>query len=111
MSRPISKRLLVHSATLKKPAGLDRDRNVTYTSTELSNIRIAITKQTILTDIGATKADTMTMFFDAENSTPAGTEIDEKDLIVWQGKSYTVKSVTPCYADTASVHHWEVSLA
>lgn len=111
MGRPISQRILIHSATLKKPAGLDRDRNQVYTSTVLSRIRIAITKQTILTDVGAVKSDAMTLIFDAVNSTPVNTVISEDDVITFSGRDYTVKSVTPCYAkDSDAVHHWECSL-
>lgn len=35
---------------------------------------------------------------------------EEKDVIEWQGKTFTVRSVTPCYTRGEKPHHWEVTL-
>ena len=118
MARPIAKKLLVHTCTLKRPAGIDRDRNPIYTDTVLKQVRIGATMQTIRGGIGDVKADTMTLIIDAVHTryyTTDGTEKEaiiptEKDVINWQGKTYTVKSVMPCYAQSDSPHHWEVTL-
>lgn len=118
MARPIAKKLLVHTCTLKKPAGLDRDRNPTFSETVLKRVRIGATFQTIRGTVGETKADTMTLVIDAVNTTyetTSGTETAqvlpaENDVIVWDGKSFTVRSVTPCFAQSDTPHHWEVTL-
>ena len=34
----------------------------------------------------------------------------ENDVIVWDSKSFTVRSVTPCFAQSDAPHHWEVTL-
>lgn len=116
--RAIPLKLLVHSCTLKKQAGLDRNRNPTYTETVLKRVRIGATFQTVRGNVGETKADTMTLVIDAVNSayeTTSGTETEqvlpaENDAIEWQGQNFTVRSVTPCFAQDDSPHHWEVTL-
>lgn len=118
MSRPIPARLLVHECVLKRKTGTDRNRNPTYTETVLKRIRIGATFQTVRGNIGETKADTLTLFIDAENTrfeAADGAETavaipEETDAIEWQGKTYTVRSVTPCYAQGERPHHWEVTL-
>ena len=116
--RAIPLKLLVHSCTLKKQTGLDRNRNPTYSETVLKRVRIGATFQTIRGNIGETKADILTLFIDAANTqfeTTAGEATAaiipiETDAITWNGKGYTVRSVTPCYTQGAAPHHWEVTL-
>ena len=116
--RAIPLKLLVHSCTLKKQAGLDRNRNPTYTETVLKRVRIGATFQTLRGNIGETKADTITLIIDAKNTcyeTTAGEQTAavipaENDAIEWQGQNFTVRSVTPCYAQGSTPHHWEVML-
>ena len=116
--RAIPMRLLVHSCTLMKRTGTDRDRNPTYSKTVLRNVRIGATFQTARGNVGETKADTMTLVIDAKNTryeTADGEEAaaaipEELDAVEWQGKKFTVRSVTPCHAQDESPHHWEVTL-
>ena len=54
--RAIPTRLLVHSCTLMKRTGTDRDRNPTYSETVLRNVRIGATFQTARGNVGETKA-------------------------------------------------------
>lgn len=116
--RAIPLKLLVHSCTLKKQAGLDRNRNPTYTETVLKHVRIGATFQVLRGSIGETKADTMMLIIDAKNTryeTAAGEQAAavipaENDAIEWQGQNFTVRSVTPCYAQGNAPHHWEVTL-
>ena len=118
MSRPIPARLLIHDCVLKRKTGIDRNRNPTYSETVLKRVRIGATFQTIRGNIGETKADTLTLFVDAANTqfeTTAGEAAAaiipiETDAITWNGKDYTVRSVTPCYTQGAAPHHWEVTL-
>ena len=116
--RAIPLKLLVHTCTLKKQTGLDRNRNPTYTETVLKRVRIGATFQTVRGNIGETKADTMTLFIDAENTTYETVEglateavlPGENDAVEWQGQNFTVRSITPCSAQGSEAHHWEVSL-
>ncbi len=116
--RAIPMRLLVHSCTLMKRTGTDRDRNPTYSETVLRNVRIGATFQTARGNYGETKADTMTLVIDAKNTryeTADGEEAaaaipDELDAVEWRGRKFTVRSVTPCHARDESPNHWEVTL-
>lgn len=118
MSRPIPARLLVHDCVLKRKTGIDRNRNPTYSESVLKHVRIGATFQTLRGNIGETKADTLTLFIDAENTQfetaegePAEAVIPaENDAVEWQGQNFTVRSVTPCYTQGAAPHHWEVTL-
>lgn len=118
MSRPIPARLLVHECVLKRKTGTDRNRNPTYSETVLKRVRIGATFQTLRGSIGETKADTMTLIIDAKNTryeTAAGEQTAavipaQNDAIEWQGHSFTVRSVTPCYAQGNAPHHWEATL-
>lgn len=118
MARPIPARLLVQDCVLKKTVGLDRNRNPIYESTILKRVRIGATLASVRGVYGETKADTLTLFIDAKNTsyeTVNGEETErklpaEKDAIEWQGQTFTVRSVSPCYTQGASPHHWEVTL-
>lgn len=118
MARAIPARLLVHECVLKRKTGTDRNRNPTYSETVLKRVRIGATFQTLRGSIGETKADTMTLIIDAKNTryeTAAGEQTAavipaQNDAIEWQGHSFTVRSVTPCYAQGNAPHHWEVTL-
>jgi hypothetical protein len=118
MAKLIAKKLLVHTCTLKKPTGLDRDRNPTFSETVLKRVRIGATFQTIRGSVGETKADSMTLVIDAVNSAYETTGGEptaqvlpaENDVITWESNSFTVRSVTPCYAQGGTPHHWEVTL-
>ena len=116
--RAIPPKLLVHSCTLKKQAGLDRNRNPTYTETVLKRVRIGATFRVLHGSIGEARADTMTLIIDAENTsyeTAAGEQTEavlpaENDAVEWQGHSFTVRGITPCHAQGNAPHHWEVTL-
>lgn len=117
--RAIPAKLLVHSCTLRKRTGLDRDRNPEYTETVLKRVRIGATFQTARGSTGETKADTLTLIVDAKNTryeTADGDEAaavlpEELDAVEWQGRTFTVRSVTPCCTQgTDAPHHWEVTL-
>ncbi len=116
--RAIPERLLVHSCVLRKPTVLDRDRNAEYAETVLRRVRIGATLQTTRNSVGEAKSDTMTLIIDAKNTryeTADGGEAsaaipEEGDAVEWQGMSFTVRSVTPCHAQSDAPHHWEVTL-
>ncbi|UTC66002.1 MULTISPECIES: putative minor capsid protein [unclassified Treponema] len=118
MTKPIPTRLLVHDCVLKKPKGLDRNRNPIYESTILKRVRIGATFQSVRGAYGETKTDTLTLFIDAKNTrceTIDGEATErklpaEKDAIEWQGQTFTVRSITPCYTQGSNPHHWEVTL-
>ena len=118
MARPIPARLLVQDCVLKKQIGIDRNRNPIYELTILKRVRIGATFQSIRGAYGETKADTLTLFIDAKNTvyeTANGEATErklpaEKDVIEWQGQTFTVRSVTPCYTQGNSPHHWEATL-
>ena len=119
MSKAIPISLLVHNCILKKPKGLDRNRNPIYSQIILKQVRIGATFQSVRGTYGETKSDSLTLFIDAKNTvyeTVGGETVEkklpeEKDVIEWQGQCFTVRSITPCYTQGDEPLHWEVTLA
>lgn len=118
MARPIPPRLLGQDCVLKKQIGLDRNRNPIYEHTVLKRVRIGAAFQSVRGAYGETKSDTLTLFIDAKNTgyeTVSGEATErklpaEKDVIEWQGQTFTVRGVTPCYTQGNNPHHWEITL-
>jgi len=50
------------------------------------------------------------LFFDVQNSHPAGTTFDVNDQIIFEGRTFTIREVTPEYTVHGSPHHYEVAL-
>jgi len=114
----LSKRLLIHCAVLKQKTGrIDRDRNPIYESAELRNVRIGLTHGVKSGAHGVIRADTMTLFivplfseYFKDGKKSALVIPNEDDVIVFEGKEYTVKGITPCYGAISKVSHYEVVL-
>lgn len=109
MSAPIPRRLLIHAGLLE---AFDKTVNSAPTfkpPVTLTNVRFDPVKQNAMTSLGDMKADRFVMFLDCVNSTPQGTVPAVKDRITFGANVLTVRKVTPCYASSPNVHHYEVS--
>ena len=114
----ISKRLLIHRVEFKQNTGKrDRDRNPVYEVSELRNVRVGVTRRVQAGQHGVIRADTMTLFIDGKYSemfkdAQKSSLIipKENDVIVFEGKEYTVKGVTPCYGASGKASHYEAVL-
>lgn len=110
MSRAISKRLLVCAATACRADGTDADRNPQWSDpVELKKVWITRTLAQGRGTAGVQAADTMTLFFDCENSEPSGFVPERNMRITYGGTDYYVESVTPCPCP-AGIHHYEATL-
>ena len=118
MPRAIPISLLIHNCILKKQSGLDRNRNQLYEHTILKQVRIGGTFKSIRGTYGETQFDALTLLIDEQNTRYENVDgeaverklPEEKDVIEWQGKAFTVRSITPCYTHGQKPHHWEVTL-
>lgn len=107
----ISKRLLIHSCTVLETVDVDANGNEKYNKTPLEGVRITPVYKTRAGAVGEEKEDSLTLFIDGVHSVPAGFYPKERDKVLWQGKKYTVRSVTPCYtAKSDTIHHVKVGL-
>ncbi|MCM1232068.1 MAG: hypothetical protein NC489_18255, partial [Ruminococcus flavefaciens] len=61
----ISGNLLVHTVTLKKPTGFDRDRNETYEEYAIEKVRVEADIGRTRGSEGETPNDTATLYVDA----------------------------------------------
>lgn len=104
--------LLNMTATLHPSSAPDEYGNPTFgTAVTLGNIYIEQTKAVTIGSLGETSDGTLTMFFDAENSTPAGTVFKNLDKVVFDSINYQIRQAVP-YRNpmTGLIHHWEIQL-
>ena len=103
--------LLVHSCTYEAPATSDRDGNKTYSEpVELQRVRVVMELATVRNNEGEAKNDVGTLYYAPFVSSP---QIVPEELarVTWQGKTYTIRKVYPCYAMNGdAVHHYEAAL-
>lgn len=108
---PIPRSLLKHTATLKHVTGTDSRGKKTYAAdVALSYVRFEVAKKTALTSLGEQKNDLGILFFDEMNSLPVGTTFSKLDEIVINSQTFTIREVTPEYADDGAPHHQEIAL-
>lgn len=111
MSSAIPRRLLVHSASLRR-----YDKTVASVKTfftpaiDLKFVRFEPVKQNAMTSLGEMKNDRFVMVYDCRNSTPVGTTFKFNDEITWGTFVLVVRKVSTGIDDTANPHHLEVSI-
>ena len=107
--RPIPVRLLIHSATHRRPTEPDRWQNATYTDTALTRVRIEPSSKVVKTKDNTELQLASTLFYDCRNSRPVGADFQSGDVIVFGDQSFTVQTVDRLY-DECRLHHLEVGL-
>lgn len=107
----IASRLLIHTCIYREIVGHDRDGNKIYSETELTGVRLMPVLAINKDSVGETKNDRLTLYYDCVYSEPVGVMLQESAQIVWNGASFTIRSVQPCYThSTTVVHHYEAAL-
>lgn len=108
---PIPRHLLPHTATLKKVTGIDARGKPTYADDVILNyVRFETARKNALTSLGEQRNDLGVLFFDVQNSHPAGATFDVNDQIAFGGRTFTIREVTPEYTVHGNPHHYEVAL-
>lgn len=107
--RPIPVRLLIHSAQLRHPSGVDRWQKPTYEDTDLARVRIEPSGKVIRTKDNTELQLASMLFFDCRNSRPSGAVFQPGDIIVFGDLTYTIRTVEQMY-DESRLHHLEVGL-
>lgn len=105
--------LLNMTATLYPKSGEDEYGNPSFgTAVTLGNIYIEQTKAATIGTLGETSDGSLTLYFDAENSTPSTTVFKALDKIVYDSVNYLVRQAVP-YRNpmTGTIHHWELTIA
>lgn len=112
MSEPISLDVLVHSATLYAENGEDGYANPAWSSTavNLSRVFVSTVRRTLLTSLGESRNDALTLIFDCTNSLPVGTTFKARDKIVYGTGTYYIREVSNPSGDTSSPHHYRCAL-
>ncbi|MCD8356262.1 MAG: minor capsid protein [Clostridia bacterium] len=108
--RPIPKRLLIHSAELSTPQNCDIWQKITYSDpVNLQHVRLEPCSKIVLDANNTQRQQTATLFFDAVNSSPSGTEFTAGQRVQALGQTYTVLTIEQLY-DDRKLHHLEVGL-
>jgi len=106
----ISKEMLPHSVKCYKVIGRTSDRKPTYgDSVTLSNVWFNETIGMNEGSNGKTSSDSAILFYDILNSNPSDFEFEKDMKIVFDERSFFVKSIHSCYG-LNGLEHFEVSL-
>ena len=105
----IPRAALIHSATYSHYTGTDRSGEKTYGAEQtLQFVRFEVSKQNALTALGDKKNDRYTMYYDCENSLPAGITFSAGDKVTYGSEALEVRTANLYSAFSA--HHWEIQL-
>lgn len=107
--RPIPRKLLIHTATLKTSASIDAFQKPTHAETALTCVRIEPSNAVIKTKDNTEITLSAVLFYDCTNSLPKGTDFALESKIVFGGEERMVKSVERFY-DHNKLHHLEIGL-
>ena len=107
MSRGLSYKLLVHSATLEAAGSPDAYGNISYgDAQELTRIRVSRSKETFMTQLGDRKDDKLILIYDLSKSLPQGVTFATNDRITFNGDKYLVRELdTPCGDSSTPVYY------
>ena len=99
----IAAHLLIHTASVFTPAGLDMDRNPTYGAGVAVKCRIVPKDGRAMGNTGAEPADAYVML--------ANTALAVGQKVIWEGKSLSIRKAWPCYAlNPEHPDHWKAEL-
>lgn len=108
--RPIPRKLLPHTVTLRKKRYEDRwGRGELDCGISLKFVRMEPSKQIVRDKNNAELQLSALLFYDCRNSTPKNAGFCIDDIIVFQGDKYMIKAVDPLY-DNKKLHHYELGL-
>lgn len=119
MLRPIPKRILRSTATVKVCSGADIYQNQTYTTYTVSNVHLQPVQSIVKDRTNTDQQLTGVLFVDVRYSSPA---LDWRTLlesahnlggdmrIIVRGIEYTVATVDGLRDDTDKLHHWEIGV-
>lgn len=107
---PIPKRLLIHSAVLKRPTGEDDGwGDESYEEPiNLKYVRFETCNKMITNANGKQIQLSATMFYDAHNSEGMTSIFMQNDLITFDGIDYRIAVAEPLY--DVKLHHFEIGL-
>ena len=107
--KPIPKRLLIHSATLK---GVTRDAWQSETLAPiaaLTHVRIDPSAKLVTDKQNRQVTLTAEMIYDCRNSSPRDTAFTEGQKVLFAGREYTIETIALLY-DEEKLHHYELGL-
>jgi hypothetical protein len=109
--KPIPKRLLIHSATIKAITSTDRWGTVTTTEPiNLKFIRLEPTTKIVKDKQNNEIQLNNIMFYDCKNSIPRGLEFAENTIITINKQEHTINVIESLY-DANKLHHYELGLS
>lgn len=123
MIPPIPQKYLIHSAELITRYNADKWGNSSeFDTVKLDHIRIDPTSKTVTDATGTVVQLSAVLIYDCRNSAPkgvvfaltgdkSGEKVVDIQQVNFNGRMFTVKTIEPLYADTSTVHHYEVGLA
>lgn len=107
--KPIPRSLLPHTATLMVPGGTDVWQQPIYAHRQLLRVRVEPSDKMIAGSDNTQQQLVCTLFFDAQNSAPKGTEFSRRTENRVERPGNDGDARRRLY-DGQRLHHWEVGL-
>lgn len=108
--KPISKRFLIHSATLKTAETRDKwDKVISATDVPLTFIRVDETNKLVQSSTNMEEQLTAIVFYDTINSRPQNVTFVKDQILVYNGDERRIKTIEPMY-DNSRLHHYEIGI-
>ena len=107
MSKPIPRRLLIHTVILSSVTGRDMYGTETVTNTTVYHVRLEPANKTNLSDLGEAKDDKYLMFWDSRFSTAV--TFNKLDKVTFGTTKLTIREIFEAY-DEKGLHHLEIYL-
>lgn len=107
--RPMPRSWLIHSVTHGYNPVADNDGVTTYTQQTLNFVRIEPTGKIVYGNNNTQLQLTSMMFYDCQNSRPKAVTFVEGDVIIYNGRTYTIE-IVDSLSDNRVLHHIELGL-
>lgn len=107
--KPIPKKLLIHSATLKNVTFDDWQNETFTTAAELTSIRIEPSSKLVTDKQNRQITLAAIMFYDCRNSSPEAVEFHHGQRVEFNGTLYRIELIEALY-DGEKLHHYELGL-
>lgn len=107
---PIPKNLLIHTVTLASAVSQDSwGKTVLTDPVTLAHVRVDPSHSIAISKDDKQLQLTATLFYDCKNSSPHNQVFEVDNIIVFNSKTYRIKTIEPLY-DDKKLHHYEIGL-
>lgn len=102
---------LIHNISYEAYKGEGRHNEVEYEQgIEIEHVRVDFAKSNQIAGLSDSDRYDAVIFIDSANSMNVLDDFISRSRIFFEGKTYKIVKVIPCYATSENVHHWEIEV-